>query len=396
MKKSEPYCKKIIFYINKFVGLFVRVFIGMLPRDNAIIVYGGALDLFIDNAKHFFIIAHEELPEYRHIWLTKRTEILILLRRYGYETYYSYSFKGLWAILRAGTVVYDNRIKDFSYYNLSQGSLNIDIWHGVALKLCGRHLHNYYKPKNKFWETYKEHVHGEYFVCPSLRHLPLSSGSFDVCKENLIVSDYPRNLILYKTEEERVEFIKKYESRDYLDLYNSINNQKRKRIIYMPTFRDSNPLYINAAFPDWNEFNTFCKNCNIEVYLKLHRVTPMPCDFSYSHIHIIDNSIDIYPILPLFDMLITDYSSIMYDFALMNKPVVLYVFDLEDYMANSRMLYIPELKLIFKELKVVKNLDELKVVLSQNLDLLPKMSKTFACPGDIQPLINVIKSKRRA
>ena len=45
---------------------------------------------------------------------------------------------------------------------------------------------------------------------------------------------------------------------------------------------------------------------------------------------------DIYPVLPYTDVLITDYSSVMYDYILMEKKdVILYLFDKEEYV-NER------------------------------------------------------------
>lgn len=51
-----------------------------------------------------------------------------------------------------------------------------------------------------------------------------------------------------------------------------------------------------------------------------------------------DKRLDIYPLLPFVDVLITDYSSIYYDFLLLNKGILLYPFDKERFIENSNDL----------------------------------------------------------
>jgi CDP-glycerol glycerophosphotransferase len=53
----------------------------------------------------------------------------------------------------------------------------------------------------------------------------------------------------------------------------------------------------------------------------------------------IDNTPDIYETINRYDCLITDYSSIYFDFLLTNKPIVFSAFDLEVYKKNERQLY---------------------------------------------------------
>ena len=56
---------------------------------------------------------------------------------------------------------------------------------------------------------------------------------------------------------------------------------------------------------------------------------------SYSNIYNYPSTTDIYTVLPFIDCLITDYSSIYTDFLTMNKEIILFVYDYEDYMKGS-------------------------------------------------------------
>ncbi|CDG65347.1 MAG: hypothetical protein PWQ15_982 [Methanobacterium sp.] len=48
---------------------------------------------------------------------------------------------------------------------------------------------------------------------------------------------------------------------------------------------------------------------------------------------------DVYKILPFTDYLITDYSSVYFDYMLLNKPIIFAPFDIDDYIKNDREFY---------------------------------------------------------
>jgi CDP-glycerol glycerophosphotransferase (TagB/SpsB family) len=160
-------------------------------------------------------------------------------------------------------------------------------------------------------------------------------------------------------EPHRVQFIQKYESKEMLDTYMRVKEMKCRRLMYMPTFRDKNVNYINEAIPSWEDLNEVLMQNNVCLYLKLHRMTPTPRNKQYSNIIVLDSSLDIYPLLPLFDGLISDYSSIMSDFGLLNRPVVLYTFDLEQYISLSRPVF-KRFWDVYERLTILHNYEELK------------------------------------
>lgn len=60
---------------------------------------------------------------------------------------------------------------------------------------------------------------------------------------------------------------------------------------------------------------------------------------TYSNILFIKPFEDIYPLLPVSDYLITDYSSIYFDYLLLNKEIIFYPFDYTEYVNEDRKLY---------------------------------------------------------
>ena len=79
---------------------------------------------------------------------------------------------------------------------------------------------------------------------------------------------------------------------------------------------------------------------------------------------------DIYPMLAISDLLITDYSSIFFDYLLLDRPMIFFAYDLDAYLEKDRDMYF-DYETITPGDKC-KNQDELerclRHLLSNNLD----------------------------
>ena len=119
-----------------------------------------------------------------------------------------------------------------------------------------------------------------------------------------------------------------------------LKEQGKKLLIYMPTFRDTGK---NIA--DWlssNRIKDFLQRNNVVLLCKLH---PADKNFilakSSDELYIIDGNTDIYPILNYTDGLISDYSSIVLDYLIVDKPIIYYPIDLEEYQKQCHEFYVP-------------------------------------------------------
>jgi CDP-glycerol glycerophosphotransferase (TagB/SpsB family) len=110
----------------------------------------------------------------------------------------------------------------------------------------------------------------------------------------------------------------------------------------MPTWRDSSRGGVDKALPDYERLSQSLRNTSSVLIIKSHHNETFDAVDFPDNIFLWDNSIDIYPILHKFDVLITDYSSILYDFlALEKRDIILYIYDMEDYLRYSRSLAFP-------------------------------------------------------
>ena len=103
----------------------------------------------------------------------------------------------------------------------------------------------------------------------------------------------------------------------------------------MPTWRDYE-FFIDSGFNFQQLNDELLKNDSIFL-IKLHPSSVIDIDLSvYPALDVLPASLDIYPILPYTDVLVTDYSSIYYDYLILNKPIILFPFDREKYIEKDR------------------------------------------------------------
>ncbi len=169
----------------------------------------------------------------------------------------------------------------------------------------------------------------------------------NITSAKVLESGYPRNSIFYnksRAEEIKVE-----------------NNLQGKQImVYMPTWRGimtkrKNKEQIQEIKMYFDEIDKKLTDDQI-LYIKLHVFVKSNIDCSeYKHIKEFPNEYETYDFLNVADILITDYSSVFFDYANTGKKIILFPYDKEDYLA-TRGIYIDFEKLPFPN---VYNADEL-------------------------------------
>lgn len=142
----------------------------------------------------------------------------------------------------------------------------------------------------------------------------------------------PRNDILFKNQNDLKNRIK-----DKLNV-----NRDKKIILYAPTFRKNNDLEIYNI--DYSKIINKLKEKFGGEWIFLVKLHPHLISKSNQLVYrenVLDVTKydDIQELLSITDVLISDYSSLMFDFALTKRPCFLYVPDLDEYIRNDRKLY---------------------------------------------------------
>lgn len=325
-----------------FLHVFFFLIYGLsclMPRNKQKWLVGKAKG-FNDNAKYFFIHAHRVLGKKNCYWISKNSKSRALVKAMGFKAYHPMSPVGIYHQLTAGVFVFDMRISAFNYW-LSGGARRVNLWHGIAMKNIefGRKIHGYsqtwldklYRPAHYM----KPHL----FLSTSPVTTRQFSESFRIPESRCVESEYPRCAIFKWTKEELLAYIDKYEGKE-TKAYAERLMKATRTYIYMPTFRERGQDFLKEAGFDLDRLEEAMAEKNELFVFKLHPFTRIKLDTSkYNHIVFMDSRTDIYPLLPLSHVMITDYSSIYYDYMLMpDKDILLFPFDYEEYIKYERDL----------------------------------------------------------
>lgn len=292
---------------------------------------------FADNAKYLYYALRNVGEEAYWICLDRAKERE--LQAQGIQAYYKYSWKGLHYCLTAGYYAFTYHSHDINFFT-SGGAKRINLWHGVGIKKGSTAISG----SLPSWLVTFLFPFREEQLNLFLSTSPLMSEHFQkmlkLPTECIYEGMYPRCDFLRQDLQLIEAHIAQHETEPTRKLVERLKAAK-KAYIYMPTWRvNLRDTFIETAGIDFDEIEKIMQQTDSLFLVKLHPAVKVEHTHSArEHIVFMDRNMDIYPILPFTDMLITDYSSIYYDYLLMpGKEVVLYPFDIEEYKKDSDSL----------------------------------------------------------
>jgi len=334
---------KSIKYLPKLINLLmfpISCLVYIVPRNKRNWVFGSGTGMnFSDNAKYLFLYC-SSLNEINCYWITKNKVLVENLRNDGLKAYYKYSIMGLWLSISSKVYIYDSRTGCINHFT-SAGAYKVSLWHGSPLKTIDRDItvkNNAFYIGNHTWGLKRYLVRiimPEWFVVADLMIATSDKvkGYFNSAfgSKKIEVTGYPRNDIISNPN-----LYRKYLMFEQ-NIIHSLST--KKTILYAPTFRDTDRFERETPI-EWERLNNLLKKNDTTFLIKLHRHDySMIMKENYSHIRVLDNESDMYPLFSKVDLLITDYSSIFFDFLLTDKPVLFYPYDIEDYLTMDRSMY---------------------------------------------------------
>ena len=318
----------------------------LIPRNKHIWLFGSTWGRrFADNPRYFYLYLSQHKKDHqnavRPVWIGHDRSIIRILNEMGYEAYYNHSLKGIWYCLRGKVYFYDNYPKDISQW-LSGGAVKVNLWHGAPLKKIQMdNIHDKVRYPDRRVDKlryalrrFTDEKPSHFILSPSDFFAPIFSSAF--ATQKVLTTGFPRTDVF--TGEQIHNVLLDSER----DTYNKIKELKKEKkiFLYMPTFRDSETKFFDVMRME--EFERYLRENNYLFCTKLHCKSKLRKEFESiagEHVILIDPNADPYVFVGLSDVLITDYSSIYFDYLLTGKPILFFDYDLEEYLSRSREMY---------------------------------------------------------
>lgn len=319
----------------------------LVPRKSSLWVLGTWEGLsYSDNSRHLHAWLHaNEKDRIRAVWITRRPELARELRTLGAEAQTPYTLAGIWTCLRASQYIYTHTADDICIW-LSGRATRTNLWHGIPLKKINfdnrfdRYRHARGFKRLVAWpHRFKRLIESHRVLAPSESVASLFAGAFRVDPSRIMIHGYPRNDRLVSPDFPDLLLSKEATC---LERVKNLRRQGSKIVLYMPTFRRNEQTGQYREALNAEQLDSDLARLNCHFLIKAH---PMSTDFSsfsaavYQRIIRIPSDLDPYLILPLVDLLVTDYSSIFYDFLVLDRPLIFYPFDMDHYQKMERELY---------------------------------------------------------
>jgi CDP-glycerol glycerophosphotransferase (TagB/SpsB family) len=341
----------------------------LMPRKKNLWLFGAPRGEFYDNSKYLLLYTQLYAPGLHAVWIGSTEEQCARLRAEGVPAYRRRSLQGIWLRLRAKVYIYSAYLSEIGY-SLAGGAFKVNLWHGVGVKKIEFLIES--GPLAATFDTSPFNINrllkADHFLRPDLMLAPSwlmarhFSKAFRIGLDRCVMAGYPRNAVANDTRVLQLAL----RFGDYAD-FERIRREHGQVLLYMPTWRDSKDASIATALVDLNELNGILRARNSFLYIKAHPNEAFSLDDgTYTNIAVWPRGLDIYPALKKVDVLVTDYSSIYYDFiAISVGRVWLYIYDYRQYVTGSRDLAFPYLENVSG--RVLSNWDDFKdAVLTDN------------------------------
>ena len=347
--------KKLKARKNKFKGKLRNVLAWVLywrytftPKDENLWVFSGFnKKAYIDNTKYLYEYVLENHPEIKAVWATLDKEVFEQLEEEGKPVVMMRTPESRKVISHAAIAVIDHfKMSDtdnFSGYN--DKTKIVQLWHGVGLKSMSdvvkdttvpgvRYDRSIVSEQNTLIQkiryirhAYYSELFEKYFmlVCPGPERIEQIAKPMNIPLERCFCSGHPRNIFLHQ----------------------KAKTEAGRDILYAPTFRWSAKTereLLKRLLEAAPAIQDFMERTDRHLVIRMHphtwrnynRKLQRLAD-TYDRI-IIDPEKDVYESLWKYSVLITDYSSIAYDFILLNRPVIFFNFDYEQYCQQDHAL----------------------------------------------------------
>ncbi len=321
-------------------GAYIRCVIEnpIEPKTVVFEAYLGSSYACSPKAMYEAMCADPAYEDYKKVWMFRNPERYqfleknpgtVLVKR-GSGDYYRYYAKAKFWIT--------NYLPEYGIRK-RHGQIYVQTWHGTPLKKIGCDVERKELPwaerKRTFHKYEKEGKSIDYLPSPSPFYSQKITSAFLLGKQAEILQyGYPRNDALFLFDEEKTAKIRKK-----LGIAPG-----KKVILYAPTWRDNQHTPgVGYTYKLGLDFSDLREKLGGEyaVLFRAHYLISSQFDFRKyeGFVYNVSEYDDINDLYIAADLLVTDYSSVFFDYAILKRPILFYMYDYEEYREQMRDFY---------------------------------------------------------
>ncbi|WP_066802873.1 bifunctional glycosyltransferase/CDP-glycerol:glycerophosphate glycerophosphotransferase [Moraxella oblonga] len=269
----------------------------------------------------------------------------------GYSNSFLRNMSRYYHLATAKNIILESYYRPLYGLTLKNNTNCIQIWHACgAFKKFGFSAIGAGDSNSEEFERLAHNFYTHVVVSSELTG-QIYHEAFNVSKDKIYPLGVPRTDVFFN--QSKITKIKKKILADYPDLTSTIN------VLYAPTFRGSPSERKNFRLPfSFEIFDDMPENYRF--IIKLHPVvdiTNIKIPTKYQKkVFILPSSQDVNEWMIFCDILITDYSSLIFEYALLNKPIIFYPYDMDQYF-DERGFYFDYYTYVYGQ--VIKNQNEI-------------------------------------
>ena len=358
--------KKVLKHVLKLMNILIKIIKWYRGFRSLLKYWGNALvpkqkNLWVfsefkkvgyqDNGKYLYDYILEHHPEINAVWLTQDNDVLEKLKSKDMPVFKMSSPEGKKCMKKAAIAVVNHyKVTDYeNNFGFNARTKVVQLWHGVGLKSMQQAMEISSFKRLGFRSSedivsfeddkilirikkqikYLRHAHHrelfeKYFMLliPGQERIDMVAKVFRTPEDRWFRCGHPRNILLHQS------------SPDW----------ETPKILYAPTYRESEKYersIVESCLEALPEIQALMEQISGEFTIRLHPHTWRNYNrkieralLKYNRIHASTEK-DIYQTLGNYAMIISDYSSIAYDFVMLDRPVIFHCPDLDIYLSKE-------------------------------------------------------------
>ena len=326
--------------IKMILSLFLRILGKFVEIDDRLIIFSSFNGkTYSDNPRYLFEYMRddEEFADYHFVWAFKKQKEIS-----GTKSVKLNSLRYYYLLTKAKYWVFNDKMHTY-YYKKSE-QIYLQTWHGTPLKRLGHDIfdngNTYYRSRlsyKKMLESYdQDSWRWDFLISPNVFASQAFVSAFKIREEKVLEVGYPRvDYLVNSRFDVNIDLIKAR--------YGLPTN--KKIILYAPTWRDNSfdvkgyKFQLIVDFHKWKKILSQNTIILFKPHYLISNVYQVPEDLT-DFVYLMEANADINDAYLMSDSLITDYSSVFFDYANLNRPIYFYMYDFEEYEQELRGFYL--------------------------------------------------------